>query len=390
MERYKYNRIQEVLDEKDKDVYWLLNQLEGETIPRVVRWCKNVKQPTIEELFEISRVLEIDVRELIVSTKTQLVKDNNDSNFENRHKTDTNDGPPTAKIEILQLFQGKENVRHIVSTCGSECFLSQKRGFFDETSNIGACKLNTIENETKHVLFLFNSDDTEVGRYYIGKKLQGKSPAQILEMKRFLCFFESWNLEMNKWVPCVGLESISVDSNSSKKGCGLTTNVKNGKWYVVDEKDNIIVHPGKYDYIDGFDKCGLARVKISGKTDISNPNKSTHDNWGIIDTKGNEVLPVIYSEIWNFFNKNRETTIVWKGDIVVLMFDGEFQYEYKERVYRYDLNLYTHELILKEDWSEGDYNRLDSDYNWAPSDQYTIWDALDGEPEAAGNIDYEW
>ena len=28
----------------------------------------------------------------------------------------------------------------------------QKRGFFDETSNIGACKLNTIENETKHVL----------------------------------------------------------------------------------------------------------------------------------------------------------------------------------------------------------------------------------------------
>jgi hypothetical protein len=72
METQRYNRIKEVLDEKNKDVYWLQTQLEGETIPCVVRWCKNVKQPTIEQLFEIARVLEIDVRELIVSTNSQL------------------------------------------------------------------------------------------------------------------------------------------------------------------------------------------------------------------------------------------------------------------------------------------------------------------------------
>lgn len=69
MERLCYNRIKEVLEEKSKDVYWLQAQLEGETIPRIVRWSKNVNQPTIEELFKIAKVLDVDVRDLLVSTK---------------------------------------------------------------------------------------------------------------------------------------------------------------------------------------------------------------------------------------------------------------------------------------------------------------------------------
>ena len=81
MERLQYNRIQEVLEEKNKDVYWLQSQLEGQTIPCVVRWCKNVKQPTIEELFEIAKVLEIDVRDLIVSTESNPNQDSCDTNI---------------------------------------------------------------------------------------------------------------------------------------------------------------------------------------------------------------------------------------------------------------------------------------------------------------------
>ena len=79
MEKFHYNRIQEVLEEKNRDVYWLQSQLEEQTIPCVVRWCKNVKQPTIEELFEIAKVLEVDVRELIVSTKLKSNQDNSDT-----------------------------------------------------------------------------------------------------------------------------------------------------------------------------------------------------------------------------------------------------------------------------------------------------------------------
>jgi hypothetical protein len=54
------------------------------------------------------------------------------------------------------------------------------------------------------VLFLFNDKNEEVGRYYIGKKLQGKTPGQITELKDNLAFFESYNPKTKKWVPCVG------------------------------------------------------------------------------------------------------------------------------------------------------------------------------------------
>ena len=81
MERIQYNRIQDILEEKNRGVYWLQSQLEGQTIPCVARWCKNVKQPTIEELFEIAKVLEVDVRDLIVSTKSNPNQDSCDTNI---------------------------------------------------------------------------------------------------------------------------------------------------------------------------------------------------------------------------------------------------------------------------------------------------------------------
>ena len=80
MERIQYNRIQDILEEKNRGVYWLQSQLEGQTIPCVARWCKNVKQPTIEELFEIAKVLEVDVRDLIVSTKSNPNQDSCETN----------------------------------------------------------------------------------------------------------------------------------------------------------------------------------------------------------------------------------------------------------------------------------------------------------------------
>ena len=99
------------------------------------------------------------------------------------------------------------NVTKITSDNGSVSYLTQSVNFGDETYATGACKLNTVENEKKHVLFLFNSADAEVGRYYLGKKLQGKSPAELVEMKHSLCFFKSFNPESQAWVPCVGLSN---------------------------------------------------------------------------------------------------------------------------------------------------------------------------------------
>ena len=115
------------------------------------------------------------------------------------------------KKELLESFQGKKNVTHIVANNGSESYFTQERSFSDETFVKGACKLNTVENDTKHVLFLFNDRDAEVGRYYIGKKLQGLTPKQLTEIKHELCFFESWNPETKTWVPCVGKTEESVN-----------------------------------------------------------------------------------------------------------------------------------------------------------------------------------
>jgi hypothetical protein len=109
--------------------------------------------------------------------------------------------------ETLNAYEGQNNVTRITNDNGSVSHLTQSIGFIDEAYAIGACKLNTLENEKKHVLFLFNSADAEVGRYYLGKKLQGKTPQELVEMKHSLCFFKSFNPETEAWVPCVGLSN---------------------------------------------------------------------------------------------------------------------------------------------------------------------------------------
>ena len=107
--------------------------------------------------------------------------------------------------EILEQFQGKRNVTKIISDNGLVSYLTQSRSFADEASSLGVSKLNTIEKGNKHVLFLFNKNDEEVGRYYIGKRLQGKTPSEIAGIKKNLVFFDSWNPNTKAWVPCVGM-----------------------------------------------------------------------------------------------------------------------------------------------------------------------------------------
>lgn len=120
------------------------------------------------------------------------------------------------KREILKQFQGKDDVTHIISDNGIDSYLSQPRSFGDEAYAIAATKLNTVENDKKHVLFLFDSDDNEVGRYYIGKNLQGKTPSELIEIKHRLIFFESWNPTLKQWIPCVGINNNPLKEVASK------------------------------------------------------------------------------------------------------------------------------------------------------------------------------
>ena len=68
MEKPTYNRIKAVLAEKGKPNYCLANELNVNT-NTVSKWCRNDMQPRIETLFQVANALEVDVRELLVSTK---------------------------------------------------------------------------------------------------------------------------------------------------------------------------------------------------------------------------------------------------------------------------------------------------------------------------------
>ncbi len=65
------NRLKVVLVEKKRTGKWLAEQL-GKDPATVSKWCTNVAQPGLETLVQISNVLEVDIRELLVGTKSTM------------------------------------------------------------------------------------------------------------------------------------------------------------------------------------------------------------------------------------------------------------------------------------------------------------------------------
>ena len=57
---------------KNKTNKWLTKQM-GKDPATVSKWYTNIAQPSLETLVDIARVLEVDVRELIVPTDEQKV-----------------------------------------------------------------------------------------------------------------------------------------------------------------------------------------------------------------------------------------------------------------------------------------------------------------------------
>lgn len=62
------NRIKEVLLEKNITQTWLSKQL-GKSYNMVNSYVQNRRQPSIEVLYDIANLLNIDVKELLVSNK---------------------------------------------------------------------------------------------------------------------------------------------------------------------------------------------------------------------------------------------------------------------------------------------------------------------------------
>jgi putative transcriptional regulator len=85
METETLNRLKVVLAEKQKSQKWLAEEL-GKSVITVSRWVNNKMQPSVDQLFEIAKVLDVDVRMLLNTNKeTQLFEIATKINPNNTH-----------------------------------------------------------------------------------------------------------------------------------------------------------------------------------------------------------------------------------------------------------------------------------------------------------------
>ena len=64
----KMNRTKEVLFQQERTQAWLAEKV-GKSYVVVTNYCNNKKQPSIPVLRQIAKVLDVDVRELLIPTK---------------------------------------------------------------------------------------------------------------------------------------------------------------------------------------------------------------------------------------------------------------------------------------------------------------------------------
>ena len=102
----------------------------------------------------------------------------------------------------------------------------------------------------------------------------------------------------------VVLDPEYCDIKISSDGCHFSVKEFPDKYSIVDTSGATIIPSGRYSFIDGV-QGGLSRVcaTINGK-----------QKWGIINLQGEEVIPLIYDRIWNFWGHDRnDTTVVLDG-----------------------------------------------------------------------------
>lgn len=70
IKKFKMNRIKEVLERKGIKQIWLAEQL-GKSYNMVHSYAQNKRQPSIDDLYKIAEILNVDVKELLVSNKPE-------------------------------------------------------------------------------------------------------------------------------------------------------------------------------------------------------------------------------------------------------------------------------------------------------------------------------
>ena len=73
------NRIKDALEQKGIKQKWLAEQL-GKSYNMVNSYAQNRRQPSLEDLYKIAEILDIEVRELLIERNIQHKKVDNRQN----------------------------------------------------------------------------------------------------------------------------------------------------------------------------------------------------------------------------------------------------------------------------------------------------------------------
>lgn len=65
------NRIKEVLKDKGISQTWLANKME-KSYNTINEYARNVRQPSLEDLYRVAEILDVDIKILIVSNKKKI------------------------------------------------------------------------------------------------------------------------------------------------------------------------------------------------------------------------------------------------------------------------------------------------------------------------------
>lgn len=183
-----------------------------------------------------------------------------------------------------------------------------------------------------------------------------------------------WGLLDSNGKLIVECEYDGISISDDQKYITLRDSVKG--YTLIDRNGNTIIPYGKYDYMDGADH-GLVRVKLYTGVD---DNQLPKYKWGIVDIAGNVVLPMIYSNIWNFHGKKRMSTRV--------EIDGHSENINFSSLMHVD-NVSSMEAYEPYDEYGTHYGEFEGSYAqdvMGYSDD-VINDAFEGDPDAYWNID---
>lgn len=155
----------------------------------------------------------------------------------------------------------------------------------------------------------------------------------------------------------------------------ITVQDRNKGYAVFDRMGKEIVPFGKYAWIDGFHR-GFSRVKIGMR---SNGYVDDDNKWGVINEYGEEVIPCVYPNIWNFYGKDFNTIKVVDDKV---MRDVSFSSLRKKVNSKKET---PYEVYVKRP-TYNEYNGSYAQDIMGYSDD-VISDAFEGDPDAYWNID---